>query len=261
MATTTIAGQCRTNPWLTVPDWTLMPKCRCRTEAAGYRKKCRCRTNFSPAFRHLHMIFQYHIAKKTPSTAVYGRACRVYSFPPTAVWTWRVYRFPQPAVWMFRVYTPFLMPECRTVRHPGSPVPVQEWTKMRMQNQSSTRMLRCRTEIQDAGMPMTTPYMECLCRHPGSQSGTGAFWYWTGSCIPIFVHSCTGTGLTGCPNADAKLWQLLWNAFDTHIDMKKTASRPQYVMYYIWRVYFIETGALFLISLFLMIIFPNGQSS
>ncbi len=48
----TIAGQCRTNPWPAVPDWTLMPECRCRTEAADYRKKCRCRTNFFPAFRH-----------------------------------------------------------------------------------------------------------------------------------------------------------------------------------------------------------------
>ncbi len=37
------AGQCWTNPWPTVPDWTLMPECRCRTEAADYRKKCRCR--------------------------------------------------------------------------------------------------------------------------------------------------------------------------------------------------------------------------
>ncbi len=29
-----IAGQCRTNPWPVVPDWTRMPECRCRTEAA-----------------------------------------------------------------------------------------------------------------------------------------------------------------------------------------------------------------------------------
>ncbi len=51
----TIAGQwqCRTNPKLAVPEWTLMPECRCRIEAAGYQKKCRCRTNFSPAFRLL----------------------------------------------------------------------------------------------------------------------------------------------------------------------------------------------------------------
>jgi hypothetical protein len=44
-----IAGQCRTNPWPAVPDWTLMPECQCRIEAADYRKKCRCRTNF---FQH-----------------------------------------------------------------------------------------------------------------------------------------------------------------------------------------------------------------
>jgi hypothetical protein len=41
---------------------------------ADYRKKCRCRTNFSPAFRHFHMIFQYHIARITPSAAVCGCA-------------------------------------------------------------------------------------------------------------------------------------------------------------------------------------------
>jgi len=48
-----IAGQWRTNPWPAVPDWILMPKCRCQTQGADYQKKCRCRTNFSPAFRHL----------------------------------------------------------------------------------------------------------------------------------------------------------------------------------------------------------------
>jgi hypothetical protein len=47
---------------------------RCRTEAADSRKKCRCLTNFYPAFRHLQMIFQYQIARITPSAAVYGRA-------------------------------------------------------------------------------------------------------------------------------------------------------------------------------------------
>ncbi len=38
--------------------------------------KCRCRNNFSAAFRHsgIYMIFQYKIARITPSAAVYGRA-------------------------------------------------------------------------------------------------------------------------------------------------------------------------------------------
>ncbi len=53
-----IAGQWRTNPWPAVPDWTLMPECRCRTEAADYRKKCRCRNNFFPTFRH-SVIFSW----------------------------------------------------------------------------------------------------------------------------------------------------------------------------------------------------------
>ncbi len=60
-----IAGQCRTNPWPAVPDWTLMSGCCCRTETVDYRKKCWCRSNFSLAFRHLHMMLQYHIARMT----------------------------------------------------------------------------------------------------------------------------------------------------------------------------------------------------
>ncbi len=105
-----IAGQCRTNPRPAVADWTLMLECRWRTEAADYRKKCRRRTNFYPAFRHLIMNFQYHIARTriTPRAAVLGRAgCITFittnsssmnvqgvslSSPPTqAVWTCRVY--------------------------------------------------------------------------------------------------------------------------------------------------------------------------
>ncbi len=53
---------------------TLMPECRCQTEAVDYRKKWRCRTNLFAAFRHLYLIFQHHIARITPSAAVYGRA-------------------------------------------------------------------------------------------------------------------------------------------------------------------------------------------
>ncbi len=55
-----------------------MPECRCRTEAPDYRKKCRCRTNFSPAFRHLHTIFQYHRARITPSTAVNAKTSHIF---------------------------------------------------------------------------------------------------------------------------------------------------------------------------------------
>jgi hypothetical protein len=65
-----------------------MPECRCRTEAADYRKKCRCRTNFSPAIQHLQMIFQYHIARLTPSAGVYGRTRCMYPFSLPLVRTW-----------------------------------------------------------------------------------------------------------------------------------------------------------------------------
>ncbi len=152
-----IAGQCRTNPWPAVPDWTLMPECRYRTKAADYRKKCRCRTSFSPAFWHLHMIFQYHITRITQSAAVYGRAgCvpfttnntssmdvtrRVYSFPQPAVWTFRAYTFPPPAVWTCRVY-PFPQPAvwaCRVYPFPPSAV----WT-CRVSSFPPTAVLTCR---------------------------------------------------------------------------------------------------------------------
>jgi hypothetical protein len=54
-------------------DWVTFHGCAAVC-AADYRKKCRCRTNFSPAFQHLPVIFQYHIPRITPSAAVYGHA-------------------------------------------------------------------------------------------------------------------------------------------------------------------------------------------
>ncbi len=109
-----------------------MPECRCWTEAAEYQKKCRRRTNFSPAFRHLHTIFQYNIARITPSWYIqgisisaghipfhrqqngcagcihfrsqqYGRAG--IPFYHTAVWSRRMYPFPEPAKWTCRMYS------------------------------------------------------------------------------------------------------------------------------------------------------------
>ncbi len=111
--TVCIAEQNRTNPWPTVPDWSLMPECRCRIEAADYQKKCRCWNNFTPAFRHLHLIFQYHITRITPSAPVYGRAGCIHFHSQQCGRAG---------------CTPFLMPECRTVRHPVGSVP--EWAKM-----------------------------------------------------------------------------------------------------------------------------------
>ncbi len=55
----------------------------------------------------------------------------------------------------------FKMPECRTVRHPVSPVP--DWKKLMMPEQvryqtkltqSGIFLVQYRTKIQDAGMPM-----------------------------------------------------------------------------------------------------------
>jgi hypothetical protein len=63
-----------------VPDWTLMPECRCRTEEADCRKKCRCRTNFRPAFRPFTYDFSIWYSKNnTISSCLW--TCRVYNFP------------------------------------------------------------------------------------------------------------------------------------------------------------------------------------
>ncbi len=105
-----IAEQCRTNLWLAVPDWTLMAQCQCRIAAADYGEKCRFRTNFFPAFRHLHMIFQPYSKNNTIRSRLWK--CRVYCFPPPADWTCTGYPFhppPTPAVWTCRVY-PFPPP-------------------------------------------------------------------------------------------------------------------------------------------------------
>ncbi len=75
-----IAGQCRTIPWPALPDWPLMPECRCQTVAVNYRKKCRCRINsFSgiPTFRHLQIIFTASYSKSNTSSSRLC-TCRVY---------------------------------------------------------------------------------------------------------------------------------------------------------------------------------------
>jgi hypothetical protein len=48
------------NPWPAVPDWTLMPECRCRTEAADYGSIADAGLTFSglPAFTYdLSMLY------------------------------------------------------------------------------------------------------------------------------------------------------------------------------------------------------------
>jgi hypothetical protein len=126
-----------------------MPECRCRTEAANFRKKCGCRTNFSPAFRHLHMIFQYHIARITPSVAVYGGAGCI---------TFHYLQF-ESALGIPFTTTNNRFVKCRNVGLSG----IQSVRyrneqhfrcRCRCRNQFGTGMLRYLTEIQDAGMPM-----------------------------------------------------------------------------------------------------------
>ncbi len=82
----TIAGQCRTNPWLAVLDWPRIPECR---------------------FRHLQYTWFFSIIKTS------GRlwTSRVYPLPPPTVWTCRVYDIPfhhqqwnagLSSIWSFR---------------------------------------------------------------------------------------------------------------------------------------------------------------
>ncbi len=79
------AGQCQTNPWPAAPDWTLLPECQCRSEAADYRTKCRCGTNYGiPAF-----TYDFSISYSKNNTI---RSC---------LWTCRMYHFPLPAVFPF----------------------------------------------------------------------------------------------------------------------------------------------------------------
>jgi hypothetical protein len=69
-------------------------------------KKCQCRTNFSPAFRHLRMIFQHHTALNTSSSRL---------------WTCRVYHFPLPSVCSVDMQSVLFinagMPDCRASNH------------------------------------------------------------------------------------------------------------------------------------------------
>jgi hypothetical protein len=71
-----------------------MLECRCQTEAADNGKKCRCRSNFFPAFRHLHMIFQYNIARYNIRSCLW--TCRLYPFPQRALWTCMDSLLPPP---------------------------------------------------------------------------------------------------------------------------------------------------------------------
>ncbi len=102
----TIAGQCRTNLWPAVPDWPWCWKADAGLKKLTAGKKCRYRTNFSPAFRHLHMIFQHHTALNTSSSRL---------------WTWRVYHFPLPSVCSVDMQSVLFinagMPDCPASNH------------------------------------------------------------------------------------------------------------------------------------------------
>ncbi len=94
------------------------------------------------------------------------RTCWVYPPTPSEVWTFRVYSFSslqryKSAGCIFLLLCAMFLLECRTVRHPACPE--LELIKMLMPGavryrnkgiQSGTGMLRYRTEMSDAGMPM-----------------------------------------------------------------------------------------------------------
>ena len=111
-----------------------MTECRCRMEAADYRKKCRCRTNFSPAFTY---DFQYHITRIKPSAAVYGRAeCISFHY----------LQFGRALGIPFHHHQQlFSMRECRTVRY-------RYEQKFRCRNQSGTGIMGS-NPVSDLRMP------------------------------------------------------------------------------------------------------------
>jgi hypothetical protein len=131
-----------------------MPECRCRTEAAGYRKNCRCRTNFSTTFRHLHMIFQGHITRITPSAAVYGRAGCI-----TSHYTYLQFGRALGIPFTTNNHRFF---KCRTVRHPVSPV--LEWTKISMPEPARYTGRRGPSPVQEcSGTGQRHRMPECRC--------------------------------------------------------------------------------------------------
>ncbi len=108
------------NPWPAVPDdWPW-----CRNADAGLRQLTTGRnadaglTFFGIlVFRHLHVIFQHFTATVTPCTTSRLWTCRAIGCIPShhqhAVRTCRVYHFPPPAVWTCRVY-PLSPSSCST---------------------------------------------------------------------------------------------------------------------------------------------------
>jgi hypothetical protein len=128
-----------------------MPECRCRTEAANYRKK----SEAALTFLWLSGIYiQYDLSIS------YSKNNTISS----CLWTCRVYQFPLPAVWKCTEYPfhhyqqqLFQMPESRTVRHLVSPVP--EWTKIPM-----PEPVQYRNKGPQSGTRLRYRIPECRCR-------------------------------------------------------------------------------------------------
>ncbi len=119
---------------------TLLPECRCRTNAVSLWKKCRRRIKFRYLLRTCRVYTVQYFSSTACSVDVQGISSPQYSF--------------------------FLIPEYRTVHCPALVSPVTEWKlvlmpePVRCQNkgvQSGPGMLRYGTEMPDAGMPMPTP--------------------------------------------------------------------------------------------------------
>ncbi len=95
--------------------------------------------DFSPAFRYLHIIFQYHIAITTPSAAVYGRAGCI---------TFHYLQFGRSLGIPFTTTNNSFF-KCRNVGLSGiRSVQYRNEQKFLCQSQSDTEMLRYLTEIQ-----------------------------------------------------------------------------------------------------------------
>ncbi len=135
---------------------TMMPECRCRTKQYKLTENNDAGLSFSSAFRHpcIHACAlsrsmlpnKIHTACPCPCCMFMSMLHSMSMLHANVNVHWHMY---------------IEMPECRTVRHPVSPVP--DWKKLTMPKpvryrtkltESSIFLVRYRTKIRDAGMPM-----------------------------------------------------------------------------------------------------------
>ncbi len=143
---------------------TMMPECRCRTKQHKLTENYRCRTELFigiPASVHPCMCtVQVHAAWQNPCCVSMSMAMSILHVHVHAAYCCIPCQCFMSMSMSIDIYIE--MPKCRTVRHPVSPVP--DWKKLTMPKQvrygtkltqSGIFLVRYRTKIWDAGMPIT----------------------------------------------------------------------------------------------------------